>query len=224
MQPLPLPEPVSVLWAGAHPDDEALAAPLLQYWCNERLARCTFLVATRGEAGQCLLPGGCLPDLATVRSSEARVAAAYFHAEVIQWTLPDGAAWPPVTTELAAAIESVHPDLILTFDPRHGTTCHLNHRAIGAAVLEALPQLSYKPQVWLLETRFAPFTFSSAAPSAMQFIAQSRWNAVIEDMQRHPSQFDAARIAGIENVPEADRAVYLAPAAAVLQRAVRGCD
>jgi len=224
MQPALLPAPRVVLWIGAHPDDESLAAPLLEFWCNERFARCTMLIATRGEAGLCHLPGGCLPDLATVRSNEALAAASYFHASLIQLTHPDGGPWPPITSELASWIEQVHPDLILTFDPRHGTTCHPDHRAIAAATLDAIPQLSYRPEVWLLETRFAPFTFSSATPSTSRFDAQSRWFAVLDDMRLHPSQFDETWLAGIENVPASDRAVYVASAEQVMQREVSRCS
>ncbi len=223
MQPAALPQPSSVLWIAAHPDDESLVAPLLELWCNERLARCTFLIATRGEAGPCLLPEGCRPDLATVRSGEARAAAAYFHAALLQWTLQDGGDWPPITNELVAAIESVHPDLILTFDPRHGTTCHPDHRAICASTLEAIPLLTYKPQVWLLETRFEPFIFSSATGLTVRFDAQSRWYAVLDDMRLHPSQFDQTWTAGVEGVPPIQRAVYISPAEMVMQRTVRDC-
>ena len=56
-----LPAPGSVMWIAAHPDDEVLVAPLLARWCGDGHARCSLLVATRGEAGACRLPGGCRP-------------------------------------------------------------------------------------------------------------------------------------------------------------------
>src|SRR5580704_12319995 len=43
--------PASVMWIGAHPDDEALVAPLLGKWCRGEKVRCAFLILTRGESG-----------------------------------------------------------------------------------------------------------------------------------------------------------------------------
>ena len=235
--PSSFPAPKSVLWIAAHPDDEAVVAPLLSKWCREDGAHCTFVIVTRGDAGACLRSDGCLPDVATVRSSEEGAASQLFHADLILLTLGDGGgvAQPPwalstdVVADLAHFIEAAHPELILTFDPRHGTTCHPDHRAIAALTLEAVKRLSTPPQVYLLETRVAftpdPFTinFTSATSAADKFDAASRWNAVIEDMQRHPSQFDARWIAAIQQVPSAERALYIAPADNVMRQGVAEC-
>jgi len=221
--------PRSVLWIAAHPDDESIVAPLLMRWCVDEGARCTLLILTRGEAGICRIASGCAPDIAAVRSAEAGSASQLFHANLILLTLPDGGgaappAWPAdLAATLAKYIEAVHPDLILTFDPRHGTTCHPDHRAAGAAVLDSVKSLPFAPAVWLLETRvdtMPSLQFRPATHAAFRF--EGSWDAVAEDMQRHPSQFDAAFIAAVQNV--SDRAVYLAPAEAVLKEPVEQCE
>lgn len=219
----------SVLWIAAHPDDEALAAPLLERWCVHEGARCGMLVLTRGEAGACLLPSGCDPDVRTVRSAEAAAASELFGADAILLRYPNGGAWDhaEVATRIAGYIEAFRPDRILTFDPRHGTTCHPEHRATGRAVLDA--RLTYEPEILLLETRLeiraSPFAlvFSSATPAAERFDAAEHWNAVAADMQRHPSQFSSEWIAAVRNVPRADRAVFIAPAATILEQPVSAC-
>jgi len=249
--PLPshVPAPTSVMWIGAHPDDEAIAAPLLARWCRDGRARCAFLVATRGERGPCLLPAGCLPDLATVRSAEAAASAELFGADLILLSLPDGGgdeppSWAPRTSRgddfaatLAAFIRAEAPEIVLTFDPRHGTTCHPDHRAIGDLTLEAVSLLSAPPAVYLLETRVeidteaVAFHFAPAAPGTIRFDANAplaatagpAWSAIESDMERHPSQFDAAWRAAVAHVPESDRAVFLAPAATILRHPVSGC-
>lgn len=245
--PPPVPAPASVLWIAAHPDDEAVAAPLLAYWCREQKARCTFLVMTRGDSGVCLRTGGCLPDVASVRAAEAGAASQYFGAASILLTYADGGGveppqWatsgqPDPTTLVTDLIAAVRPELILTFDPRHGTTCHPDHRAIASIVLNAVRRLPYTPQLYLLETRVGiaaglqTIEFSTASPQAIRFDANQlltftgapAWSSVIHDMERHPSQFDATWISAIERVPASQRAIYLAPAAAILAQPVGAC-
>jgi len=231
-----VPEPQSVLWIGAHPDDEAAAAPLLAHWCRDHGARCTFLILTRGDAGQCRKSDGCAPDLASVRSAEEGSASQYFGAVLILLNLPDGGgASPPVwphdlPATIAKYIDAVQPELILTFDPRHGTTCHPDHRAAADAVLQAIPLLTTHPSVYLLETRVVisadplSIQFRPATDAALRFDAgNAAWNAIAADMQRHPSQFDGALIAAVQSVPVVDRAVYIAPANVVMREAVDGC-
>src|ERR1051326_7434197 len=221
-----LPTPRSVLWVAAHPDDESLAAPLLSKWCREDHASCTFLVFTRGQQGDCVRAGGCLPDIASVRSSEEGAASQYFNASLVLLTLPDGGgavppSWhddPNLISTIAGYIDAIHPDLVLTFDPRHGTTCHPDHRAAADIVLEATNRLSFKPAVYLLETRLAivsgppiSLVFSSASATASRYDANESWDAVIADMERHSSQFDSQFITAARAVPESERAVYIAP-------------
>jgi LmbE family N-acetylglucosaminyl deacetylase len=244
-----LPAPASVMWIAAHPDDEALVAPLLARWCGDERARCSLLIATRGEKGSCHRPDGCLPDLGSVRSGEAAAASQYFRANAILLSLPDGGGKAPPPWDIDAGgssglvgmiaefIRAEQPELVLTFDPRHGTTCHPDHRAVAAVVLEAVKLLREPPAVYLLETRLefdaqplAPH-FRSATPGAIRFDANEplavtngpAWNAVTADMERHPSQFDAAWIAAVASVPAADRAVYLAPSSAILRQPVSTC-
>jgi LmbE family N-acetylglucosaminyl deacetylase len=237
------------MWIGAHPDDEVLVAPLLAHWCVDAHARCTLLTATRGEAGACLLPGGCLPDLASVRSAEAGASSQFFGATLILLSLPDGggAAPPPwapgyggftgLPATIAALIRAEAPQLVLTFDPRHGTTCHPDHRAIAAVVLEAVGLLDAPPAIQLLETRLdveaQPFALhlSSASPVAIRFDANTRrtvggdpaWSALATDMKRYPSQFDAAWLAAGSQVPAVERSVWVAPASTALGTPASAC-
>lgn len=144
--------PRSVLWIAAHPDDEIVAAPLLGKWCRDEQVRCGMLIVTRGEQGGCAVPNGCVPDIPTVRAAEAGTASQLFNAELILMTLPDGGgAAPPqwsATDSIAAYIEAFRPELILTFDPRHGSTCHPDHREVGRIVTDAVRALSYSARLW----------------------------------------------------------------------------
>ena len=204
---------------------------------------------TRGERGPCLLPDGCLPDLASVRGGEAASSAESFGSDLILLSLPDGGGvtpppWAPgaggspgLAGTLAAFIRAEAPEIVLTFDPRHGTTCHPDHRAIGALALEAVGLLDAPPAVYLLESRVTidpdavAFRFASAAPGLIRFDATEplaatglpAWSAIGADMERYPSQFDAAWRNAVGRVPEGDRNVFLAPASTILGATVSAC-
>jgi LmbE family N-acetylglucosaminyl deacetylase len=251
-----LPGVQSVLWIAAHPDDEIFASPLLGRLCLDEHRQCTLLVLTRGEHGQCLLAGGCHPDLAAVRSAEMARAARLLGARLTLWSLPDGGtaadgsagAWDAAAggheallARLASFIASTKADLVLTFDPRHGSTCHSDHRATGGLVVEALGSLPKKPLLYLLETRLAeresPFavSFTTAAPAqagAFAFDAntplvatgQPAWQILLQDLQMHPSQFDARLRKAVRAIPPAGRAVFVGPVELLLaSNAVASC-
>jgi LmbE family N-acetylglucosaminyl deacetylase len=229
-----------VLWIGAHPDDELLAAPLLGEVCRERGARCTFLVATRGERGACGLPGGCLPDVATVRSAEMRAAVALFGAELAQSVFADGSAGDPravlanwaaslggegdaaaLRATLAAFVARVRPQAIVTFDPRHGSTCHPDHRAVGLLVSETLAGLgAAAPPLYYLETRAGieadggvDFGIAEPADPALRSAgATATWPYLEADAAAHASQFSPQRRAALAAVPAAARRIALLPA------------
>jgi LmbE family N-acetylglucosaminyl deacetylase len=231
-----------VLWVGAHPDDEVLLAPALAKLCRFERLDCHFLVLTRGEAGVCLRPEGCLPDLATVRTLEMQQAAALFGATLIQWTLPDGgggAGWDSASgghdalvARLAGLLRDLAPDLILAFDPRHGSTCHGDHRAAGELLLEARSALAPQPAAFLLETRvevaaaatsirYSPAasaragTFGYPATPDMAGVPGT-WSFSVAAARLHRSQFSAATLRALGARPGVERVVYLAPADLVL--------
>lgn len=225
----PPPAATNLLWIGAHPDDELLVAPLLDVYCRERSGRCTIAVATRGEAGWCGLPS-CAPDLATVREQELRAAAAYFGAAVVVGAFADGSSpdpaavlgrWNGETLALDGFLDSlfevIRPDLVLTLDPRHGSTCHPDHRAIGQAVLAAAARHGVRAGVLLMRALpvgdwdavavapnlgAADFVLDAARRSPLQ--GEARWNALLEIGRIHASQFSPRALAALDAVA-ADR-------------------
>ena len=224
----------SVLWIGAHPDDEVLASPLLGQVCVELGARCSFLVATRGERGVCELPGGCSPDVATVRTHEMEAAAALYGARLLQGDLADGTgtdpgavlqAWARATPggfgalqdRLKQAIAELAPATIVTFDPRHGSTCHPDHRAI-ASLLDTLAHAAGPfPDVYWLETRLRfeggnPGDFTVAVPGDPAVRIQDArpyWSYLLRDAGAHPSQITPSQLDILRAAPEASRIVPL---------------
>ncbi len=209
-----------ILVVVAHPDDEVLLAPLLAQRCVRGGARCSFLVMTTGEGGDCVRPGGCAPDLGSVRAAEMAKAAALFHADLTQWAFPDvltgvDAAWSThaggrasLLQRLADAVALENPDVVFTFDPEHGTTGHEAHRTIASLLIEAQVE-----HLWMLETsaRFEGdgFVLSNARPDrASVLFALDDWEWVALDAMLHESQFTAAQIESLRTIATDQRRVW----------------
>lgn len=166
-----------LLWIGAHPDDEGAVAAVMAKFCTTSgeagKVPCRMLVMTKGGGGDCHGlpdPGQCadpnkVQKVKAVRSQEMQNAALYLHSSLIQWDLTNAPSssptevinrWSAQVGSQAALIDLIQleilnflPDRILTFDPRHGVTCHNDHRAIGALVTAAADEMNY-PTAWVL--------------------------------------------------------------------------
>jgi LmbE family N-acetylglucosaminyl deacetylase len=195
-----VPRPASILIVTAHPDDEILLAPFLAAHCVDRGASCSILVLTRGE-------GGGDPE---VRTGEMARSAALLNLRLTQWSLPDlMEPWPErdaLVRRIGDVIATERPELILTFDPAHGTTGHPAHRETGALVRD-----TGASQVWYLETlaRFEGdgFVLSAADPAAWAF--RGDWDYAVRTAAIHASQFTPAQVESLAVLPEEQRRVWL---------------
>ena len=204
--------PVRLLWIGAHPDDEALLAPLLGPTCAARGNDCTFVVLTNAS-----------PQ----RAAEFQRSAAALHAHAIQWNLPDTfdvTQWgdrAALVSMLASTIAAEAPTVIYTFDPRHGSSCHPAHRETGQLTLDAAATLgANSPPVMLLETLILRdaasqiVAFAPATALASSLDATLNWHYLIDDAAIHESQFSPEQIEILRSIPAAERRVWLLPAGA----------
>ncbi len=206
-----------ILWIASHPDDELLIAPLLGSLCVEATSQCSIVVLTRGENGPCELPGGC-SDLGALREQEMRAAAAMFRANLVQWSYQDvmsgfETAWPhdAIVANLRSAIATAQPTVIVTFDPRHGSTGHPAHEQTGALVLEAVRG---EVDTWLVETAATlsdRYHFASAEPGrSISIDARSTWHYLAEDAALHASQFSSGTVESLCATPDGERVVWIA--------------
>ena len=134
-----------VMWIGAHPDDEVLVGAILAWSSLVKKNPLYMLVLNHGDGGECLLPEGCRPDLATVRGEEMKKVAALYNA-TLQHEYYYNCSLPvesfPKRHEIAEiwkkkkdpalvcakAIREFRPDLLLTFHPINGATGHPEHQ------------------------------------------------------------------------------------------------
>lgn len=201
-----------MLWIGAHPDDEALIAPVFGPQCVERANDCAIVVLTNSSA---------------VRAGEVQRAADALHARLTQWDLPDVfdiSQWgdhAALVARLASFIVSESPTVIYTFDPRHGSSCHPEHREAGQLTLDAVATLGAGgPAVNLLETLIERDSqsriigFASATPSATALDATATWHYLVDDAAIHQSQFNAEQIDLLRAIAPAQRRVWVLPSGA----------
>jgi LmbE family N-acetylglucosaminyl deacetylase len=213
-----------VLWIGAHPDDELFVAPWLARLRTTAGANIAFLIATRGERGDCSPALRNELDLGSIREAEMKDAAASFDAELQFLGWRDGIAQEPenvlrgwardaggrkaLRRQLRAAVEGLQPDWIVTFDRRHGCTWHADHRALGALV----QSLALSIPVTLAESRItfsSPLNIRPGVPEAEPVDCRDTWDELLRDMAFHRSQFDPDTVALFRDLPHEQQVVWL---------------
>lgn len=135
-----------ILWVAPHPDDEALVGAILAKAGPKLGNPIHMMVLTHGDGGECCLPEGCEPDLATVRGEELKEVARLYGATLehyYYWNAPlptesfpkrheIGRKWVEEngdpTIKIAKTIRTFKPDILLTFSPLHGFTGHPEHQ------------------------------------------------------------------------------------------------
>ena len=132
----------TVLFAFAHPDDETFTCGgSIARYADQGNTRLVLYCATRGEAGK--TAGVCAPEeLGDVRTEELKRAGEILgldriilrdHGDGRLKDLPEGM----LSRDIGSVIESIKPDVIITFPP-HGISGHPDHRAIQKAALQAV--------------------------------------------------------------------------------------
>lgn len=134
-----------VLGVFAHPDDpEFFAGGTFAKWAQDG-ADITFVIATSGDKGSAD-PDMTAERLAEMREQEEREAAAALGVkDVVFLRYKDGELFPTLELrrDITRLIRMKKPDIVVTLDPtvfwrRNGGINHPDHRAIGAATLEAV--------------------------------------------------------------------------------------
>ena len=137
--------PKRILGVFAHPDDpEFFAGATFAKWAADG-ASITFVIATSGDKGSAD-PQMTAEKLAQIREQEERESAAALGVkQVIFLRYKDGELFPTLELrrDITRLIRLKKPDIVVTLDPTvfwyetRGIN-HPDHRAIGAATLEAV--------------------------------------------------------------------------------------
>ena len=135
----------TVMGVFAHPDDpEFFAGATFAKWATDG-ADITFVIATSGDKGSAD-PDMTHERLAEIREAEERAAAAALGVQdVVFLRYKDGELYPTLALrrDITRMIRLKKPDIVVTLDPTvfwrgTGGINHPDHRAIGAATLEAI--------------------------------------------------------------------------------------
>lgn len=162
----------SILFVYAHPDDETFTAGItISKYAQETDAAIHVVSATRGQAGKPGNPPLCtVEELPQVRERELREACAILGVTTVElWDYEDKKLDQVPVSELAAhvhaAIARLRPQAVVTFAP-HGISGHPDHKAISAAVTQAIQTLPEGSPVRKLyyATRASDRTFGAIQP------------------------------------------------------------
>lgn len=162
----------TLLFVGAHPDDEWGVAPMFAEACLFNGAKCHFVVASEAKSL------GCYPTIGLkdpvkctqLRREEMRLSAKMLGGDVTFFGWEDAfyafdqpgmernlALWErdngghtALVGRIKAELDRVKPEIVFALDPRHGTTCHPNHRVVTLLLLEAVDRLEtkHRPVIW----------------------------------------------------------------------------
>lgn len=198
--------PERVLAIGAHPDDVEFGAGATLALLRGSGTRVALVVCTDGGRG-----GRGLEDAAAVRRVEQERATKVLGIEdLVMLAHPDGQLAPDarLVGELVRAIRRTRPELVLAHDPRtwwqpFGAVVHpghSDHRAAGAATLDALYPRAASPNFYpreLADEGLAPWyprelwLFDTAAPDLVVDVSAS-FETKLEALRAHASQEGAA--------------------------------
>ncbi len=137
-------QPIRVMGIFAHPDDpEFFAGGTFAWWIKDG-AEVTFVVATRGDKGS-PEPNMTHERLMAIREEEERCAASALGVnEIIFLDHRDGELFPTLglRRDITRLLRLKKPEIVVILDPTvwyNGNRInHPDHRAIGAATLEAI--------------------------------------------------------------------------------------
>ena len=240
-----------ILWVAAHPDDEIIISPLLGEVCKMPGKSCSFVLANSGYKGVCYKDNGGNSNCGqlsndTIRRMEMRASVDYiegtgenleihhtkngFTADEIGIIESD---WNTSVTGsyknyIKNKINEVKPDIIITHDPRHGTTCHPEHRVIGDIVYRVVKESPFmiRNDAYVVTNRRVVVggkigldSANTVDPSNWQYNANTSrlpyfgnitgWNFLTNVVSKHPSQFNAPLRYAIATVPAENRRISL---------------
>jgi LmbE family N-acetylglucosaminyl deacetylase len=167
---------------------------------------------------------GNAAGLGEIRVEEMSRSAALLNLRLTQWAYSDvitnvAAVWSDEAGDHATLIRRIgdviaaeHPDMILTLDPNHGTTCHPAHREIGALVLETGAK-----NVFFIETVArligGGFELRNASPRyAWSYTANDDWLYAVRLAEIHATQFTAEQVESLRTLPKPQQTVWFGPA------------
>ena len=195
--------PRRILGVFAHPDDpEFFAGGTFAKWAMDG-AEITFVLATSGDKGSDD-PDMTHERLVEIREEEERRSAEVLGVkEVIFLRHTDGELFPTLQLrrDITRMIRLVKPDIVVTLDPTvywRGTTSinHPDHRAIGAATLEAvfptardrLNFIELERDEGLLPHKALTIYIAGAAEPTVKFDITNSIETKIRSLHEHKSQ------------------------------------
>ncbi len=140
----------SVMWIGAHPDDEGVAGSFLVYACKELGNICTIVSLSKGSYGKCQenapcpCPGKetfCPKEMGEARAKEMLEACSGLNAECLVFDeFSDYKNEGDLAETVKELLETRRPDVVIAFGPGGGSG-HKEHVFAHEAVKKAFNEI-----------------------------------------------------------------------------------
>lgn len=170
---------------------------------------------------------------ATVRAPALEDSASSTIAGVLtRWEAQLGGTEPQALArarqEVVAAIAASNADVILTFDPRHGTYCHPDHRAASLLAIVAATEAGFDPDRVLMLENTSPYVSAAgdltmrawvpADPGLLLYDAHAAgtWSAIAGTLSLYPTQFRPDQVQLLSQLQVAARKTAFLPLSAAL--------
>jgi LmbE family N-acetylglucosaminyl deacetylase len=133
-----------------------------------------------------------------------------------------------VRQRVAQAIIDSKAEVIFTFDPRHGTYCHPDHRAAAALALLAAQQVGFDLRKFYMSEMASYYLDATGQPAQRPWVPSDpslliydaseagTWAAVPTAMGFHRSQYSPAAVSQAASLPAAIQKLAIAPVASAL--------
>jgi len=222
----------------AHQDDEIVFAPFLGRYCASKT--CIVLTTQNGAAANPQWANEWATSMSKFPVLVGNYEAGDFSAAapnenpsavLLRWETEAAMnGLVSLNKILADKIDRFRPNVILTFDPRHGTSCHAAHRATGEAVRKAVAAYSgttafNKSNLLFLTTRrvdgitdsglsymglppIAPQDKDSVVYAANDYISSSKgtgWGFLQTLLNIYKTQFTTSLANSVVNTDELER-------------------
>jgi LmbE family N-acetylglucosaminyl deacetylase len=201
-----------LVWFGAHPDDEIYASGLLKSFCYLPGKTCVLVTLTNGRSSELVAAGSYVGATSVRQYSLTANSASTVAGVMATWNAQAGTA-ANLTNFIKGEIQTFAADVIVTMDPRHGTTCNADNRAAAGVVLAGAAAAGFSSgSIYMIESMIdsnGGLKEATASDNLIQtFSMTGLWSSLVHMMDVvYASQFSDSQVATLSAAPTSGQTI-----------------